>query len=370
VSRIRITVPPPDDRDYDVVIEPGALSRLGELAAEAAPAHRYAIIADASVADLYGSRVRAAFERAEQRVDLFTFEAGGANKTVATWASLTDALLDAGFGRDSAVVGLGGGVAGDVAGFTAATYMRGVPVVQVPTSLLAMVDASIGGKTGVDSPHGKNLIGAFHHPRLVVMDPEVLATLPDQELRCGLAEAVKHGAIADAAYFEWIEEHADALLEREPEAMTALVRRSAEIKASFVARDPLEAGPRKALNFGHTIGHAIEGATAYGVPHGYAVAIGMVAEARAGEDAGITTPGTAERIRAVLRRLGLPDAPPAGLEPGRLASLMQRDKKARAASPRFALLESIGNLARTPTGGWTHPLGDAAVRAALATQGG
>lgn len=368
MSRIRITVPPPDDRDYDVVIEPGALSRLGELAAEAAPAHRYAVVADAAVADLYGARVRAAFERAGHRVDLFTFEAGEASKTVATWVSLTDALLAAGLGRDSAVVGLGGGVTGDVAGFTASTYMRGVPVVQVPTSLLAMVDASIGGKTGVDTAHGKNLIGAFHHPRLVVVDPEVLATLPDQELRCGLAEAVKHGAIADAAYFEWIEENADALLARDPGAMAALVRRSAEIKASFVALDPLEAGPRKALNFGHTIGHAIEGATEYGVPHGYAVAIGMVVEARAGEDVGVTAPGTAARLRAVLRRLGLPDAPPTGLEPDRIAALMQRDKKARAARPHFALLESIGSVARTPDGGWTHPLEDAAVGSALALQ--
>jgi len=369
VSRIRIPVPPPGDRDYDVVVEPGALARLGELAAEAAPAHRYAIVADSVVAELYGAWARAALEATGRRADIFPFEAGESRKTVATWAALTEALLAAGFGRDSAVVALGGGVTGDVAGFVAATYMRGVPVVQVPTSLLAMVDASVGGKTGVDTPQGKNLIGAFHHPRLVVIDPELLRTLPDGELRSGLAEAVKHGAIADAVYLDWIEANAETLLDRDAEALTSLVRRSVEIKASFVARDPLESGPRKALNFGHTIGHAIEAALDYGIPHGYAVAIGMVAEARAGEAVGITETGTADRLREVLLRLGLPTEPPPGLDPGRLAELMGRDKKTRAARPNFALIRCPGVVARGPDGAWAHPLEAAAVHAALAAAG-
>jgi len=362
-------VPPPGDRDYDVVIEPGALSRLGELVVEAAPAHRYAIIADGVVADLYGARARTALEEAGQRVDLFSFEAGEARKTVETWAALTGAMLEAGLGRDSAVVTLGGGVAGDLGGFVAATYMRGIPFVQVPTSLLAMVDASVGGKTGVDTVQGKNLVGAFHHPRRVVIDPELLRTLPDRELRGGLAEAVKHGAIADAAYLDWIEANGAALLARDPEAMAFLVRRSVEIKADFVSRDPLEGGPRKALNFGHTIGHAIEAATEYGIPHGYAVAIGMVAEARAGEEVGITTPGTADRLRRVLDGLGLPTEPPAGLDAETLVALMVRDKKSRAARPNVVYLRCIGAVARSPEGDWAHPFEDAAMDAALAAAG-
>ncbi|HEX6940043.1 MAG TPA: 3-dehydroquinate synthase [Longimicrobiales bacterium] len=369
MSGIRITVPPPAAADYDVVVEPGSLDRLGEHVAEAAPAHRYAILADAAVAGAYGERARAALERAGLRADVFPFEAGESRKTRETWAALTDALLDAGLGRDGAVIGLGGGVTGDLAGFVAATYMRGVPIVQVPTSLLAMVDASVGGKTGVDSPHGKNLIGAFHQPRRVVIDPDVLVTLPDRELRCGLAEAVKHGAIADADYLAWIEAHADALLARDPAAMTALVRRSVEIKAAFVAADPLETGARKALNFGHTVGHALEAAAGYGMPHGFAVAIGMVAEAEAGEGAGITAPGTAATLRRVLTRLGLPTVPPAGLEADRLLALMRRDKKARAARPRFTLLERPGAVARPPDGDWAHALDEAAVRRALAPAG-
>ncbi|HEX7118105.1 MAG TPA: 3-dehydroquinate synthase [Longimicrobiales bacterium] len=370
MRRIRITVPPPDAADYDVVVEPGALDRLGEHAAEAAPGHRYAVLADAAVAALYGERVRAALERAGLRADVFPFDAGEARKTRETWAALTDALLDAGYGRDGVVIGLGGGVAGDLAGFVAATFMRGVPIVQVPTSLLAMVDASVGGKTGVDAPHGKNLIGAFHPPRRVVVDPDVLATLPDRELRCGLAEAVKHGAIADADYLAWIEDHADALLAREPAAMTALVRRSVEIKADFVAADPFEAGPRKALNFGHTVGHAIETAAGYDVPHGFAVAIGMVVEAEAGRDAGITDPDAAERLRSTLRRLGLPTTPPDGLAADRLLALMRLDKKARAARPRFTLLERVGVVARGASGEWSHALDDARIRGALAPAGG
>lgn len=358
-------MPQPSSPDYDVVVEPGALGRLATHVQEAARGHRYAIIADDVVAQVHGETARRALEGAGLRTDLFTFPAGEEHKTRTTWAALTDAMLESGIGRDGVVIGLGGGVACDMAGFVAATYMRGVPVVQVPTSLLAMVDASVGGKTGVDTPHGKNLVGAFHQPRRVVIDPEVLETLPDRELRCGLAEAVKHGAIADAGYLAWIEEHADALLARERDALTALVSRSVEIKARFVAADPLEGGARKALNFGHTVGHAVEAAGEYTLPHGYAVAIGMVAEAEAGEDSGITEAGTADALRRVLVRLGLPIVPPVSQDPDHLLEVMGRDKKARQARPRFTLLERIGIVARAPDGDWSHPLEPGRIRRIL-----
>jgi len=229
---IRVRVPERAGRSYRVHVAVGALDRLGSLCREAAPGHRYAVVADRRVAGLYGERALAALEAAGLEADLHAFEPGEASKTRATWARLTDALLAAGHGRDSVVLGLGGGVAGDLAGFVAATFLRGVPVVQVPTSLLAMVDAAVGGKTGVDTPDGKNLVGAFHHPALVVADPAVLATLPSGHLTGGLAEAVKGAAVADAGLLGRIEEDAEALRAARPGPAAALVRRAAALRAS------------------------------------------------------------------------------------------------------------------------------------------
>src|SRR5690606_4159708 len=198
-----------------------------------------------------------------------------------------------GFGRDCCVIALGGGVAGDIAGFVAATYMRGVPFVQLPTTLLAMIDASVGGKTGVDTAAGKNLVGAFHAPRIVIIDPLTLRTLPETELRSGLAEAVKHGAILDAAYFDWIADHVDDLLARDHAALEYLIARSVDLKANVVSEDPLESDRRAILNFGHTVGHALERCTNYRLPHGFAVSAGMCAEAALGQAAGFTNRGAA-----------------------------------------------------------------------------
>ena len=233
--------------------------------------------------------------------------AGRASKTREQWARLTDALLEQGFGRDSGIVALGGGVAGDLAGFVAATYMRGLPYVQVPTTLLAMLDASVGGKTGVDTPQGKNLIGAFHPPAAVIADPLVLGTLPERDFRGGMAEAVKHGLIADAAYFAWMERNADALLRRDQAALTRLVRRSVEIKAEVVSGDEREAGRRAILNAGHTVAHALEHATAYALPHGEAVALGLVAECALAERSAWRPTGVRRSgCRPCSTRLGLP----------------------------------------------------------------
>ena len=352
-TAVQVTTPGAPDGGYDVVVEPGALDTLAPRLAAHCPAHRYALIGDASVAALYGERTVESLRGRGLRVDLFTFPAGEAHKTRETWAALTDAMLAAGLGRDAAVVALGGGVVGDLAGFVAATYMRGIPVVQVPTTLLAMVDASVGGKTGVDTLAGKNLVGAFHPPRLVVIDPAVLRTLPAAQLRAGLAEAVKHGAIADAAHLEWVDEHAERLLAADVDALAALVDHSVRIKADFVARDERESGPRKLLNFGHTIGHAVEAATDYGVLHGEAVAIGMVAEARLGERVGVTAPGTAARPEALLSRLGLPTELPAGVTMDEVIGWTRTDKKARAGRVEYALIRRLGEPARTPDGGWS-----------------
>jgi 3-dehydroquinate synthetase len=234
-----------------------------------------------------------------------------------------------------------------------------------------MVDAAVGGKTGVDVAAGKNLVGAFHHPWRVVVDPLVLDTLPRLQLREGLAEALKHGAILDEAYFGWIVSESAQLLSREPTAIERLVGRSLELKASIVAEDPHEAGRRAVLNFGHTIGHALELHTSFTLPHGVAVGIGMVAEAAAGERAGITVHGTTDRLRVGLERLDLPVAldPPSGstaddVLADTLAAL-SLDKKARAAVPRFVLPAEVGCCARNPAGGWTHELPAAVLNAAL-----
>lgn len=352
--KISISATPPHTARYDVVIEAGALGRLAAHLREAVEAYRYVVIADATVARLHGARVMAGLEEAGLRVDLLTVPSGEENKTRERWSELSDSMLEREVGRDAAVVSLGGGVTGDLAGFVAATYMRGLPFIQVPTSLLAMLDASVGGKVGVDTPLGKNLVGAFHQPRRVVIDPEVIETLPETETRAGLAEAVKHGAIADAEYLRWIEANGEALLARDPDAIAELVWRSVEIKAGFAERDPLEAGARAALNFGHTIGHALELLTNYALPHGHAVAIGMVVEATAGEAAGVTEPGTADALRRVLTTLGLPVTIPEGIDRAQVLDATRLDKKARNARARYALVERIGKVARGESGEWTQ----------------
>jgi 3-dehydroquinate synthase len=350
---------------YDIVIGAGILHTLGALLTAHAPAPHYGMVSDARVAGLYGDRVTAAVRSTGAQVDLVRFPGGERSKTRETWAALTDALLGHGLGRDGCLIALGGGVTTDLAGFVAATFMRGIPCVQVPTSLLAQIDASIGGKTGVDTPAGKNLVGAFLHPRLVVIDPLVLATLPDAELRSGLAEAVKHAAIADAEYLDLILRDAPRLLEREVHALTRVIVRSVRIKAAVVARDPAELGERATLNFGHTIAHAVERVTAYAVPHGFAVAMGMVVEARLGELMGLTPRGTADRIRAALSALGLPVGLPADLTADAILAAAATDKKARAGRVRFALLAEPGRAARAPHGGWTFDAAPDLVRAAL-----
>jgi 3-dehydroquinate synthase len=350
-------------RGYDIIVRADALADL-PLCTAAVAAARFVVIADATVAALYGGRVLDSLRHAGSAAELLTFPAGEAHKTRETWIDLSDRMLAMRCGRDSCIVALGGGVTGDLAGFVAATYMRGIPVIQVPTTLLAMIDASVGGKTGVDTVAGKNLIGAFHAPQAVIADTTLLATLPATELRSGLAEAIKHGAIMDEAYFEWIGERADDLLALDVEAVERLVRRSVEIKAAVVTADPLERGQRAVLNFGHTAGHAFELQSRYELPHGYAVAMGMVVEAAAGELLGVSAPGTRDRLRDLLLHCGLPVAPVnAGAE--HLHATLLLDKKTREARPRFVLLSEIGSTAPNTSGAWTHEVSEAALAAAM-----
>jgi 3-dehydroquinate synthase len=331
-----------------------------------APAYRYAVIADARVADLHRNAFHEQLPGLAGGLEWFTFPSGEAEKTRDQWARLTDGLLAAGFGRDACVLALGGGVTGDLAGFVAATYLRGIPVVQIPTSLVAMIDASVGGKTGVDTVHGKNLVGAFHPPAMVLIDPRLTKTLPREERAQGLAEAIKHGAILDREYLQWLEQVAPNLLAGEESVTTDCVLGSVRHKAAVVAADEREGGIRKILNFGHTIGHALEQVSGYRVPHGLAVAYGMVVESKIGERLGVTAPGTSGALARILRSfaLGLGSVPHA--PPEALLEATRSDKKARQGVVHYVLLRELGGVARDPD--WSRPVPDAVVLDVLSSQ--
>ena len=349
---------------YRVHVLPGAIDAAGGVARVAVRAHRYAIVTDSNVGPLYAAQVEAAL--AGLAAQVFTIPAGETHKTRETWAAVTDQMLDAGFGRDSAIIALGGGVVGDLAGFVAATFMRGIPLIQMPTSLLAMLDASIGGKTGVDTRSGKNLVGAFHQPSAVIIDPAVLATLPRTQFRSGLSEALKHGAISDRAHFNAVATLAAEHRDRLPDlrAVSALIARSVEIKSAVVARDTREAGRRKTLNFGHTLGHAIEHLSGYRLLHGEAVAIGMCLESTLAERAGVAVAGTADRIRSAVEGAGLPTQRPADLDPAAILRATHGDKKGRRGRAEYALPVEIGRMAFDDRG-WSAPMDDSLVLEAL-----
>ena len=344
-----------------IAVRAGALSDAASLVRACAPEHRAIVIADDQVAPLHAAPIAAMLD-----ADLLTFPAGEASKTRAQWATLTDELLNRRLGRDSVVVAVGGGVCGDLAGFVAATYLRGVPLVQVPTSLVAMIDAAIGGKTGVDTRHGKNLVGAFHQPVLVLVDPLALHTLPAAHRRAGMAEAIKHGVIANEAYFHWIAAHGGALLAPvlNSEMALRLVRDSITVKVEVVSGDEREGGRRKILNFGHTIGHAVEHLSGYTILHGDAVAIGMVAEARLGELAEVTLPGLADDIRDLCLELGLPVTIDAAFDTEEILSLTRGDKKARSGAAEYALPMRLGEM-NDALGRYSLPMEDAMVREAI-----
>jgi 3-dehydroquinate synthase len=353
-----------DAGEYRVIIGAGLRYDYARRIVAAAPAYNYVVITDDMVGARYAEPLGVDLAR-HGRVSSYRIPAGEAHKTRDSWARLTDSMLAGGCGRDTTVVALGGGVVGDLAGFVAATYMRGVPVVQCPTSLLAMIDASVGGKTGVDTGAGKNLVGAFHPPAVVLIDVETLATLPPAHRRAGLAEAIKHGVIADADYFERIDADLAELLEARPAAAAECVARSVEIKSAIVRADPRERGLRRTLNFGHTLGHALEHVSGYALLHGEAIGIGMVLEARLAERIGVAPAGTAERIGAVLRRAALPVERPRSLAPEAVLEATRLDKKARGGAVTYALPSGIGGMAGEERD-WSIEVGDALVREVLA----
>jgi len=299
------------------------------------------IVSDSNVAPLYGERLKQAIGR--QDCPVVVLPAGEQEKTLARFCELLNAMADRNLTRDSVILALGGGVIGDLAGFAAACYMRGIAFIQIPTTLLAMVDSSVGGKTAVDLPAGKNLAGAFHQPNAVWIDPDVLSTLPEREYRAGLAEVVKYGAIADSAFFDWLEHNADALRQRQPEALLYAIEHSCRQKAGIVARDETEQGERALLNFGHTFGHALEVLMGFGtLVHGEAVAIGMVLAADFSSRQEMAADADGQRLRRLLLLFGLPVSLPQGLDPAAILSRMRLDKKARSNSLRLILWHGIG----------------------------
>jgi 3-dehydroquinate synthase len=342
---------------YSVVVGPGVLAELPRHLTESVGARRYAVISDDNVAALHGHAVMEHLRQAGLDASLYTFPAGEASKTRKSWSILTDEMLEAGFGRDACVVAVGGGVTTDLAGFVAATYLRGIPVVQVPTSYLAMIDASVGGKTGVDAKAGKNLVGAFHPPRLVVADTAVLRTLPREERAQGLVEAFKHGAILDRPYFESLEADMDRLMDADADAAAEAVLRSVQIKADVVGQDEFESSLRQILNFGHTLGHALEAASRYRMGHGSAVALGMVLEAELGEEMGVTESGTRDRLEGPLTRLV---GPAPAFDPAAAMPFLKADKKVRAGEIRVVLLKRLGEADRGD--GWSRPVPEHIIR--------
>ncbi|MCC6303234.1 MAG: 3-dehydroquinate synthase [Gammaproteobacteria bacterium] len=328
------------ERSYPIYIGPGLLARP-ELLTRHIGSHQAMVVTNETVAPLYLDRVLTSLKG--HRCETLVLPDGEEYKDLATLTRIFDALLAARFDRGATLIALGGGVIGDITGFAAACYQRGVPFIQIPTTLLAQVDSSVGGKTGVNHPLGKNMIGAFHQPRCVIADTDALNTLDGRELRAGLAEIIKYGLICDGEFFLWLESNIDRLSAREPEALSYAVERSCRDKAAVVAVDEREGGARALLNFGHTFGHAIETGMGYGEwLHGEAVAAGMCAAADLSVREGLLAPAAADRAIALIARAGLPIRLPREIDTGRFLDLMAVDKKVQAGSLRLILLQSIG----------------------------
>ena len=328
---------------YEILIGPGRIAEPASWRGLPAAAHGV-VVTNTTVEPLYGAGLRAALAPLHREVSTVVLPDGEAHKDWRTLDLVYDHLLANRCDRRTVLYALGGGVVGDMTGFAAATYMRGVPFVQVPTTLLAQVDSSVGGKTAINHPRGKNMIGAFHQPRRVVCDLGTLATLPARELAAGLAEVLKYGPIADAAFLDWTEANLDALVARDPTALAHAVRRSCELKAWVVGQDEREAGLRAILNFGHTFGHAIEAGVGYGAwLHGEAVGCGMVMAADLSARLGLVAPAFVQRLARLVERAGLPVAAPFGSE--RMLELMRVDKKAEAGELRFVVIEEPGRAA-------------------------
>ncbi|HGG61072.1 MAG TPA: 3-dehydroquinate synthase [Gammaproteobacteria bacterium] len=330
------------ERGYPIHIDAGLLDKP-ELLTRHIPDKTALVVSNTTVAPLYLARVTSALDEAGIRYATTILPDGEQYKTLEVLNQVFTGLLENRFGRDVCLIALGGGVVGDMCGFAAASYQRGVGFIQIPTTLLAQVDSSVGGKTGVNHPLGKNMIGAFHQPRCVIIDTDTLNTLEDRQLNAGLAEIIKYGLIIDRPFFGWLEEHIDALRRRDKQALAYAIERSCAIKADVVAADEREKGQRALLNLGHTFGHAIETATGYGAwLHGEAVGCGMVMAASLSNRLGWLDDESLERSRDLIQRAGLPVAPPPEMTARQFRDLMAVDKKVQQGALRLVLLRQIG----------------------------
>ncbi len=336
-----------DERSYPIRIGSGLLAAIGNDILQRKVGKRYGIISDEHVAGLYGEEILQSFKKVGLEAELITFPRGEASKNLQTIGKLASMLARHGFDRGDALVALGGGVTGDITGFLASVYMRGIPFVQVPTTMLAQVDSSVGGKTGVDIPEGKNLVGTFYQPRVVYIDTDVLATLPLEELTGGLAEVIKYGVIHDAAFFAFLRDHQEEIFALDAVVIPQLIARCCEIKAWVVARDEREGGLRRILNFGHTIGHAVEAASDFSIIHGAAVGIGMCAAADLAVRSACLSSAAADEICQLVESFGLPVTIPSELDRDVIRKFLLTDKKAVGGQVFYVLPEAIGKVTIT-----------------------
>ncbi|MGD0059655.1 MAG: 3-dehydroquinate synthase [Verrucomicrobiia bacterium] len=339
-QRVRVDL---GERSYDILIGSGLLSQAAEYLRPLKLGKHGVIITDTNVESRYAGPLREALAKGGITVEVLSVPAGEASKSLRQANRLFEKLPSLGLDRQSFVIALGGGVVGDLAGFVAASYLRGLALVQMPTSLLAQVDSSVGGKVGVNLPQGKNLVGAFYQPKLVLADTDTLATLPARELRSGFAEVIKHGAIRDAEFFEWLEREYKPVLALRPEAVTHVVRRCCEIKAEVVSADERESGLRAILNFGHTLGHAMEALSEYvGLLHGEAISMGMCCGARLSVKRAGLSEAEAKRLSDLIAASGLPTRLGGSFKVEQLLAAARLDKKARNGRLRFVLLKRLG----------------------------
>jgi 3-dehydroquinate synthase len=342
MNKIKVTLDRKTVNSYDIHIGEGILDRMAMILAKSNWAQHYVIVTDDQVGAMHGHRVQAALEKTNCRTERITVTAGEAAKEIGTVLAVTEKLTLLGADRSTALIALGGGVIGDLTGFVASIYMRGIPVIQIPTTLLAQVDSSIGGKTGVDTAAGKNLLGAFHQPKGVFIDSAFLQTLPDAQLRSGLAEVIKYGAIEAPEILDDIEAASASGGLREVAFLERIIVTACRIKKDIVELDERDQGLRRILNFGHTVGHAVEAASGYTLSHGESVAIGMVAAAILSERLRYLSAKDRQRIESAIRAVGLPDRIPGGLNLEEIRSRIARDKKKEGEVVHFVLLKELG----------------------------
>ncbi|NQU03041.1 MAG: 3-dehydroquinate synthase [Syntrophaceae bacterium] len=342
MKRIKVNLDKQSSLSYEICIGHDILDRIGLVIAKNNSAHRYIVIADSNVSPLHGEKFLSVLRNMGINVDLIEFPAGENSKNIDTILTIVRKLIDLGADRSSALIALGGGVTGDITGFIASIYMRSIPYIQIPTSLLAQVDSSIGGKTGIDLPEGKNLLGTFFQPSMVFIDLQFLKTLPDGEFNNGLSEIVKCGIIDDIELFNLLERETGGIKKRNPDLLETIIERSCKTKKGIVEIDERDMGMRRILNFGHTIGHAVEAESGYKISHGNAISVGMIASTRISEKLNYLSSEDRDRIERLIRSIDLLDHVPESISAEGILSKIRTDKKKKGDSIHFVLLKKIG----------------------------